>query len=154
MPGPDQATDDEAGLVPPINLNTAAVAVLASESASVTLKGVSKSYGTTPAVRSLDLEAAAGEFLVLLGPSGCGKSTVLRLIAGLEQLTSGTIAIGDDVVNDVEPRATATSPWCSSPTRSTRTSPFARTSSSRCARGDSPRRSARSSWPRRPTACS
>jgi len=56
------------------------------------------------AVDSLDLEIADGEFLVLVGPSGCGKTTALRMIAGLEAVTSGTIRIGDRVVNDVPAR--------------------------------------------------
>ena len=56
------------------------------------------------AVRDLSLDIADGEFLVLVGPSGCGKSTTLRLVAGLEDITSGIIRIGDQVVNDIEPK--------------------------------------------------
>jgi len=56
------------------------------------------------AVRDLNLEIEQGEFLVMVGPSGCGKSTTLRMIAGLESITSGTIAIGDMVVNDLPPK--------------------------------------------------
>jgi multiple sugar transport system ATP-binding protein len=67
------------------------------------------------AVQDLDLDIADGEFLVLVGPSGCGKSTALRMVAGLEDISSGTMKIGDRVVNTLSPR-TATSPWCSSPT--------------------------------------
>ena len=59
---------------------------------------------TTPAVDSLDLEIEDGEFLVLVGPSGCGKSTSLRLLAGLEEVHSGRILIGDRVVNNVQPK--------------------------------------------------
>jgi ABC-type sugar transport system ATPase subunit len=70
----------------------------------VALEGVTKRFGDVVAVDHLDLEVADQEFLVLLGPSGCGKSTALRLIAGLEELTEGTIRIGDRVVNDVEPK--------------------------------------------------
>ena len=70
----------------------------------VSLAGVTKRFGDVTAVDHLDLEIADGEFLVLLGPSGCGKSTALRMIAGLEELTEGTIMIGDRVVNDVEPK--------------------------------------------------
>ncbi len=70
----------------------------------VTLRGVSKHYGTVEAVRDFDLKVMDREFLVLLGPSGCGKSTVLRIIAGLEDPDEGTVEIGDRVVNDVEPK--------------------------------------------------
>ena len=73
--------------------------------ASVSLVGVSKVFsGRIPAVKSLNLAVADEEFLVLLGPSGCGKSTTLRLIAGLEEATTGEIRIGDRVVNDVPPK--------------------------------------------------
>jgi len=71
----------------------------------VTLEGVTKHYGRgRPAVDSVRLEIADGEFLVLVGPSGCGKSTLLRMIAGLEEVTAGTVRIGERVVNDVAPR--------------------------------------------------
>ncbi|HAB17443.1 MAG TPA: ABC transporter ATP-binding protein, partial [Verrucomicrobiales bacterium] len=56
------------------------------------------------AVRGVSLTVADGEFVVLVGPSGCGKSTTLRMIAGLESVTSGTIQIGDRIVNAVEPK--------------------------------------------------
>ena len=69
--------------------------------ARVLLRNVTKQYGKIVAVDGLSLEARDGEFLVLLGPSGCGKSTVLRLIAGLETLTSGDIYIGERLVNRV-----------------------------------------------------
>ncbi len=73
--------------------------------AQVVLEGVGKTYpGGVVAATDIDLAVADGEFLVLVGPSGCGKSTVLRMIAGLEEITTGTIRIGDRVVNDVEPR--------------------------------------------------
>ncbi len=73
--------------------------------ASVSLEQVSKIYpGDVYAVRQLDLEIEDGEFLVLVGPSGCGKSTTLRMIAGLETVSEGTLKIGDRVVNDVHPR--------------------------------------------------
>ena len=72
--------------------------------AEVTLKGVSKSFGSMPAVKDFNLEVNHGEFLVLLGPSGCGKSTTLRMIAGLESITSGDLAIGGKRMNDVEPK--------------------------------------------------
>lgn len=72
--------------------------------AQVKLQQLVKNYDDTPAVRGIDLEIADEEFLVLVGPSGCGKSTTLRMIAGLEDITSGEILIGDDVVNDVPPK--------------------------------------------------
>lgn len=70
----------------------------------VILENVTKIYeGTTKAVSDANLHVKDGEFMVLVGPSGCGKSTVLRMIAGLEQITEGTIKIGDRVVNDLSP---------------------------------------------------
>ena len=74
--------------------------------ATVTFDKASRIYpgSTKPAVDKLDLSIADGEFLVLVGPSGCGKSTALRMVAGLEDATSGTISIGDRVVNDVPPK--------------------------------------------------
>ena len=72
--------------------------------AQVKLQQLVKNYDDTPAVRGIDLEIADQEFLVLVGPSGCGKSTTLRMIAGLEDITSGDILIGDHVVNDVPPK--------------------------------------------------
>jgi multiple sugar transport system ATP-binding protein len=63
-----------------------------------------KTYGQTEVLHSIDLGIQDGEFVVLVGPSGCGKSTTLRLIAGLEEITSGTIEIGGRVVNNLEPK--------------------------------------------------
>jgi multiple sugar transport system ATP-binding protein len=72
---------------------------------TVELKRVSKAYGKgTPAVNAVDLRIEDGEFLVLVGPSGCGKSTVLRMVAGLEEVTSGEIWIGPRMVNEVPPK--------------------------------------------------
>jgi multiple sugar transport system ATP-binding protein len=70
--------------------------------APIVFRGVTKRYGEVVAVDALDLTVADGELLVLLGPSGCGKTTALRMVAGLEQADEGTIALGDQVVNDVE----------------------------------------------------
>jgi multiple sugar transport system ATP-binding protein len=73
--------------------------------AQVHLERVSKIYpGGVTAVNAIDLNVADREFVVLVGPSGCGKSTTLRMIAGLEEITSGVIRIGDRVVNDVPPK--------------------------------------------------
>jgi multiple sugar transport system ATP-binding protein len=72
--------------------------------AQVTLRKVIKKYDEVTAVRGVDLDIADKEFIVLVGPSGCGKSTTLRMIAGLEEITGGDIAIGGDVVNDVPPK--------------------------------------------------
>jgi multiple sugar transport system ATP-binding protein len=72
--------------------------------AEVTIEGLHKRYGAVPAVRGIDLAIRDGEFTVLVGPSGCGKSTLLRTIAGLEEASDGTIAIGGEVVNDLRPR--------------------------------------------------
>ena len=72
--------------------------------AEVILKNVYKTFGKTTAVRDFSLDIADGEFIVLVGPSGCGKSTTLRLIAGLEAISSGEIYIGNRLVNDVHPR--------------------------------------------------
>jgi multiple sugar transport system ATP-binding protein len=72
--------------------------------AQIVLNDVTKRFGNLTAVNGLDLEVKDGEFLVLVGPSGCGKSTTLRMIAGLETVTSGDITIGDTRVNDLDPR--------------------------------------------------
>ncbi|HEX3488657.1 MAG TPA: sn-glycerol-3-phosphate ABC transporter ATP-binding protein UgpC [Streptosporangiaceae bacterium] len=73
--------------------------------ATVSLERITKVYANGyEAVRGIDLRIADGEFMVLVGPSGCGKTTVLRMIAGLEDISDGTLRIGDRVVNDVEPK--------------------------------------------------
>ena len=72
--------------------------------ASVTLKKLTKKYGSLEVVHGIDLDIEHNEFVVLVGPSGCGKSTTLRMIAGLEPLTSGDISIGNNIVNDLPPR--------------------------------------------------
>ena len=71
--------------------------------AGLTLKDVAKSYGNVNVIKSIDLDIEDGEFVVFVGPSGCGKSTLLRMIAGLEEISGGTISIGDKAVNDVAP---------------------------------------------------
>jgi multiple sugar transport system ATP-binding protein len=72
--------------------------------AQVSFEGVSKKFGETTAVDDLTLSVTDGELLVLLGPSGCGKTTALRLVAGLEELSEGTVSIGERVVNEVDPK--------------------------------------------------
>ena len=71
---------------------------------SVDLKNVTKKWGDVTAVDQVNLHINEGEFVVLLGPSGCGKTTTMRLVAGLEDITDGEIKIGDEIVNDVDPR--------------------------------------------------
>ena len=72
--------------------------------ATVRLRGVRKTYDAQEVVHGIDLDVADQEFVVLVGPSGCGKSTLLRMIAGLEDITDGEIAIGDRVVNEMDPK--------------------------------------------------
>jgi multiple sugar transport system ATP-binding protein len=70
--------------------------------ASVTFRGIEKSYGRTKVIHGIDFSIADGEFVVLVGPSGCGKSTLLRMLAGLEEISGGEIVIDGKVVNDLE----------------------------------------------------
>jgi sn-glycerol 3-phosphate transport system ATP-binding protein len=73
--------------------------------AQVHLRGVKKTYDNKiEVIHGIDMEIADGEFIVIVGPSGCGKSTLLRMVAGLERITGGEVAIGDRVVNELEPK--------------------------------------------------
>ncbi|RMF36490.1 MAG: sn-glycerol-3-phosphate ABC transporter ATP-binding protein UgpC [Alphaproteobacteria bacterium] len=72
--------------------------------AGVTIRGVRKSFGSVEVIHGVDIDIEDGCFMVLVGPSGCGKSTLLRMIAGLEGITAGEIAIGERVVNNVPPK--------------------------------------------------
>src|SRR4029078_5828516 len=72
--------------------------------AQVKRRNLVKQHDATHAVRGVDLDIADKEFVVLVGPSGCGKTTTLRMIAGLEEITAGEIAIGGAVVNDIPPK--------------------------------------------------
>ena len=73
--------------------------------AQVHLRGVKKTYDNKVAViHGIDMEISDGEFIVIVGPSGCGKSTLLRMVAGLERITGGQVAIGERVVNELEPK--------------------------------------------------
>ena len=71
---------------------------------SVDLINLTKKWGKVTAVNDVNLHIEEGEFVVLLGPSGCGKTTTMRLVAGLEEITAGEIKIGDQVVNEIDPR--------------------------------------------------
>ncbi len=70
--------------------------------ASVSFRDVAKSFGHTKVIHGIGFDIADGEFTVLVGPSGCGKSTLLRMLAGLEEISGGTIAIDGKVVNDID----------------------------------------------------
>src|SRR5881394_3844596 len=73
--------------------------------AQVHLRGVKKTYDNKiEVIHGIDMEIVDGEFIVIVGPSGCGKSTLLRMVAGLERITGGQIAIGERVVNELEPK--------------------------------------------------
>jgi multiple sugar transport system ATP-binding protein len=72
--------------------------------ARIVFQGIAKRFGDVSVIESLDLEIHDHEFMVFVGPSGCGKSTALRMIAGLEEPSEGTLVIGDRVVNDVHPK--------------------------------------------------
>src|ERR671914_2477525 len=73
--------------------------------AEITMDGLTKRYPDGfEAVRDMDLDIHDGEFVVLVGPSGCGKTTALRMVAGLEEITDGTVSIGGRVVNDLTPK--------------------------------------------------
>src|ERR1700675_2063860 len=70
--------------------------------ASVSFQNIEKAFGSTKVIHGISFDIHDGEFMVLVGPSGCGKSTLLRMLAGLEEISGGTIAIDGKVVNDVE----------------------------------------------------
>src|ERR687898_53879 len=70
--------------------------------ASVAFSNIEKAFGSTKVIHGISFDIQDGEFMVLVGPSGCGKSTLLRMLAGLEEISGGTIAIDGRVVNDLE----------------------------------------------------
>src|SRR5208283_5615422 len=72
--------------------------------ARIELRDVRKSYAGTEVVHGVSVDVANGQFIVIVGPSGCGKSTLLRMVAGLETISAGEIAIGERVVNRLEPK--------------------------------------------------
>ncbi|MCL4763062.1 MAG: ATP-binding cassette domain-containing protein, partial [Burkholderiales bacterium] len=72
--------------------------------ADLSFRNVRKSYGTLAVIHGVSVDVRDGEFVVIVGPSGCGKSTLLRMVAGLEVVTAGEVAIGGRVVNDLEPK--------------------------------------------------
>ena len=86
---------------------------------AIEIEQLGKSFGAVEVLRDVNIEIASGEFVVLVGPSGCGKSTLLRMIAGLEEPTSGEVQIGGRSHRGRRPPS-ATSPWSSRATRSTR----------------------------------
>ena len=105
-----------------LSLSLHALARVRRIMADITLSGVNKVYpGNVMAVEDLNLDIRDGEFMILLGPSGCGKSTTLRMIAGLETITSGDLYHRRQAHQRRRSRATATSPSCSRTTRSIRT---------------------------------
>ncbi|HCO53820.1 MAG TPA: sn-glycerol-3-phosphate ABC transporter ATP-binding protein UgpC, partial [Pelagibacterium sp.] len=71
--------------------------------AHLTISDVRKSYDGKQVLHGIDIEIDNGQFVVIVGPSGCGKSTLLRMIAGLEAITAGDIAIDDEIINDIDP---------------------------------------------------
>ncbi|MEO0498069.1 MAG: ABC transporter ATP-binding protein [Pseudomonadota bacterium] len=77
---------------------------MAASAKGISIQNMSKHFGSFQALKGISLDVEPGEFLVLLGPSGCGKSTALRMIAGLESITAGTLMIGDTDVTDVLPK--------------------------------------------------
>src|SRR5476649_619847 len=70
--------------------------------AKLELRNLRKSFGRLEIIKGVSIDIADGEFVVIVGPSGCGKSTLLRMVAGLEAITGGEVAIGGRVVNDLE----------------------------------------------------
>jgi len=72
--------------------------------ADMQIRDVHKSYGTTAVIHGVNIAIRDGEFVVLVGPSGCGKSTLIRMIAGLERITKGEILLGDQVINNLQPK--------------------------------------------------
>ena len=98
--------------------------------ASVKLTNVKKVYdNNVVAVHDFNLDIKDKEFVVFVGPSGCGKSTTLRMVAGLEEISGGTVEIDGEVVNDLQPKD-RTSPWSSRTTPCIRTCPCTTTSPS------------------------
>ncbi len=88
--------------------------------ATVEFRDVRKAFGPVEVLHGVSVDIADSEFVVLVGPSGCGKSTLLRMLAGLENITSARSPSAGAWSTPCRPR-TATSPWCSRTTRSTRT---------------------------------
>ena len=72
--------------------------------AEINISNINKSFGSTHVIKDVSLDIKSESFTVLVGPSGCGKSTMLRMIAGLEEINSGTISIDGQVVNDLPPK--------------------------------------------------
>jgi multiple sugar transport system ATP-binding protein len=92
----------DARCVPPAHVHGIPEAI--ERMASVTIQAVKKNFGEVAVLHGVDIDIQDGSFTVLVGPSGCGKSTLLRMIAGLEQINSGEIRIGDRRVNELPPK--------------------------------------------------
>ena len=97
-------------MIPPVfvvismqNYLSAAFLIVRNNMATVVLKDIKKSFGSTKVIHGINISIADGEFIVIVGPSGCGKSTLLRMVAGLETLSSGDILIADEQVKNKEP---------------------------------------------------
>jgi putative spermidine/putrescine transport system ATP-binding protein len=89
--------------IPPVDNRSSLPEAIAATTAGVTLRAVTKKYGSFTAVENINLDIPAGSYTCLLGPSGCGKTTTLRMIAGHELATSGDVIIGEQRVNDLPP---------------------------------------------------
>ena len=72
--------------------------------AHISFRDIKKSFGPVDVIHGISFDIHDGEFVVLVGPSGCGKSTLLRMLAGLEDINAGEIAIDDRVINDLDPK--------------------------------------------------
>ena len=79
--------------------------------ADISINTVNKYYGDVHVIKDISLDVKSQSFTVLVGPSGCGKSTMLRMIAGLEDINSGTISIDGEIVNDLAAKGQETSQW-------------------------------------------
>jgi putative spermidine/putrescine transport system ATP-binding protein len=103
MPNLPVSTSTQGAVSPQPQVADSLQQAIAANTAGVTLRSVTKKYGSFTAVENINLDIPAGSYCCLLGPSGCGKTTTLRMIAGHEEITNGEILIGDRRVNDLPP---------------------------------------------------